>query len=162
MNNENEILINKLTEREKFCLLAYMVTKDAPLAYLCSREKVLTAKKSSLATQTSRWLNSDPVQAWIADYNETHRMRQVIAGSNTENVSREELLKELSISFRDPKLDAKTKADIGLKLASLEDWKSDTSKQGEDSQVKYYLPLKCSQCNLYKEAKNKLDTNKKQ
>lgn len=156
----NQDLINKLSDREKFCLEAYQLTKNKELAYLCSRPNKSNAKGPSLAAQVSRWFQSEPVQEWIKQYNETRRIKQTICDENNGNVDREELLRGLSISFRDPTIDERTRADIGLKIATLEAWKGKQDGE-EESKIRYYMPLKCKDCVLYKNTKTKLQTDQK-
>ncbi|MFV0328707.1 MAG: hypothetical protein ACK5KL_02605 [Dysgonomonas sp.] len=153
-------LINKLSDAEKFCLQGYMITKDKNLAYVCSRTSKVTAKETSLKTQVSRWYQSKPVQEWIKQYNETHRIKQELSPSTDEAMTREELIKSLTLTIRDTTVDQKTKADVGLKLATLENWKKAEGESNDDDKIKYYLPLKCNQCPMYIEKKNQLTKNK--
>lgn len=153
-------LINKLSDREKFCLEAYQITKNKELAYLCSRPNKSNAKGASLVAQVSRWFVSAPVQEWIKQYNEVHRIKQELTENSDDPMTRDELIRELTLTLRDPSVDRKTKADVGLKLATLENWKKEGQTE-ESEQIKYYLPQKCSQCALYKQAKEKLNTPKK-
>lgn len=153
----NQELINKLSEREKFCLEGYMITKNKDLAYLCSRPNKSNANGASLVAQVSRWFVSAPVKEWIKQYEETHRIRQEMSENSDDPMTRDELVRELTLTLRDPSVDRKTKADVGLKLASLENWKKTEDDQSEENKIKYYLPLKCSQCQLYKNAANKLN-----
>ena len=148
-------LINKLSDREKFCLEAYMVTRNKEMAYLCSRPNKSNANGASLVAQVSRWFVSAPVKEWIKQYEETHRIRQEMSDNSDDPMTRDELIRELTLTLRDPSVDRKTKADVGLKLASLENWKKTEEDQNEEDKIKYYLPLKCTQCQLYKNALNK-------
>lgn len=150
---EKEQLIQKLTDLEKFSLIGYIYTKDVKNAYLASRGKKLTCTPESLVAQSSRWITKPECKAFI----EIEQQRLNIAHSSTdaENRSKQDIAKELNVlatQTGDPKL----KAELLMRLADLEGMKKQETIE-EENKIKYYLPLKCSQCQLYKNAANKLN-----
>lgn len=147
-----ESSIQKLTDREKFCLTAYLQLQDAELAYLCSRSGITKANDRSLAVQVSRWLNSEPVQAFIAV--EQARKFTILNADNTENRSKDDVIKELN-TLATQATDPKLKAEILLKLADLQQMKKQDDEDKE-SKIHYFAPLKCSQCPIKKAAAEKL------
>lgn len=153
---EKEQLISKLTDLEKFALIGYIHTSDTKMAYIASRGKKLTASPESLVVQASRWITKPECKAFI----EIEQQRLNIAHSSTdaENRSKQDIVGELNVLASrtgDPKL----KAELLMRLADLEGMKKKETTE-EESKVKYFMPLKCNQCALYKEAKLKLTENK--
>ena len=71
-------------------------------------------------------------------------------GEDYTQIDKAELLKQLVVLFRLEK-DTKIKADLGMKIADLQQMKKEQVEQEE--QIKYYLPLQCSKCELYLQAK---------
>lgn len=152
MKQTKEQLIASLSDREKFCLTAYLQIQDAKLAYLCSRSKESKASKENLPSLVSRWLNSEPVQAFIAV--EQARKFTILNADNTENRSKDDVIKELNVlatQATDPKL----KGEMLVKLADLQQMKKQDDEDKE-SKIHYFAPLKCSQCPIKKAAAEKL------
>ncbi len=154
---EKKQLITKLSDLEKFALIGYIHTSDTKMAYIASRGKKLTANAESLVVQASRWITKPECKAFI----EIEQQRLNIAHSSTdiENRSKQDIARELNVlatQTGDPKL----KAELLMRLADLEGMKKLETTE-EEEKIKYYLPLKCSQCALYKQAKEKQNTKKK-
>ena len=148
---EKEQLITKLTDLEKFALIGYIHTSDTKMAYIASRGKKLTANAESLVVQASRWITKPECKAFIEI--EQQRLNIAHSSTDTENRSKQDIARELNVlatQTGDPKL----KAELLMRLADLEGMKKQETTE-ESEQIKYYLPLKCSQCQLYKNAKNK-------
>lgn len=143
-----EYLINKLSEKERFCLIAYLQTGNQLMAYICSRKKPTEANFEAIRSMASRWLNSEPVQAFL----ETERGRKaVLIDEELQNRSKEDILSELN-KLATLTNDTKLKAEILMKVADLEGMKKQEIKQ-EEKLIHYYLPLRCSKCELYIRAK---------
>lgn len=142
-----EQLINKLSDRERFCLIAYLQTGDQLTAYICSRKKPVSANNQSLIAMASRWINSEPVQAFL----EAERGRKAALIEDAENRSKADTIRELN-KLASLTNDTKLKAEILLKLSDLEGWKKE-KEQTQDDTIRYYLPLRCNVCSLYKAAK---------
>ncbi len=142
-----ETLINKLTNRERFCLIAYMQTGDQLTAYICSRKKSVSANNQSLVSMASRWINSEPVQAFL----DAERGRKAALLEEADNRSKADTIKELN-RLATLTTDTKLKAEILLKLSDLEGWKKEREQTQEDT-IRYYLPLRCNVCSLYQKAK---------
>lgn len=149
-----------LTNKEKFCLRAYVQSQSSEnkrLAYICSRNKPVTAEGESLTVSVSRWFTRPEIQKFI----EIETERQAIAGriefkgeQDATTVSREELLRELSISFRSTN-DAKLKSEIGLKIADLQKFKAQTA-QIDETKITYFRQINCHECPMYLEKKKEL------
>lgn len=153
------VLMSKLTELEKFCLDAYLVNGDKRSAYIYSRKKQPNATENSIKCATNAFFNEQKTRIYLE-----WRKKQIIASEKKNEMKEEcgditqidktELLKELTILFRD-ETDAKTKADLGMKIADLQQMKKEQIEKEE--QIKSYLPVKCSKCELYINAKMSLD-----
>lgn len=142
-----ETLINKLTNRERFCLIAYMQTGDQLTAYICSRKKSVSANNQSLVSMASRLINSEPVEAFL----DAERGRKAALLEEADNRSKADTIKELN-RLATLTTDTKLKAEILLKLSDLEGWKKE-KEQTQDDTIRYYLPLRCNVCSLYQKAK---------
>lgn len=152
--------IEKLTKEERFVLDAYIVSKESAtdklvLAYTLSRKREPTKNYASLEQQMYRWLKKPSVQYYIEDRElELFGAGKVKRnGEESGNVlrSKDKTLEELNfLASQTP--DAKLKAELLMKIADLQNWKKEQQTE-ESEQIKYYLPLKCSQCQLYKTAK---------
>lgn len=149
---DTQQLITKLTDLEKFALIGYIHTSDTKMAYIASRGKKLTASPESMVVQASRWITKPECKAFIEI--EQQRLNIAHSQTDTENRSKQDIAKELNIlatQTSDPKL----KAELLMRLADLEGMKKQETVE-EEEKIKYYLPLKCTQCQLYKNAKNKI------
>ncbi len=147
MTNKDQ-LTYKLSEKERFCLTAYLQTGDQLLAYICSRKRPPEANAEALRSMSSRWINSKPVQAFLEA--ERHR-KTILLDEAIHNRSKEDVIAELN-KLVTLSTDTKLKAEILLKLSDLEGWKKE-QKHIEDDTIRYYLPLRCYMCELYKAAK---------
>lgn len=151
MENKEQ-LITKLTDLEKFALIGWIYTKDTKNAYEASRKMKLTCTPESLVAQSSKWLNLPKCQAFI-EVEQARRFKAVELDSSENGTrSREDVIRELNL-LANQETEPKRKSEILMKLADLEQMKK-TEDAPESEQIKYYLPLKCSQCVLYKNAKN--------
>lgn len=150
------VLISKLTDKEKFCLDAYLVNGDRRSAYVYSRDRLLTANSDSIATLVRKFFAQPKVKAYLeARRNQVEAKREKERFEEEEGVDytqidKTELLQQLVLLFRSEK-DTKIKADLGMKIADLQQMKKEQTEQEE--QIKYYLPLQCSRCKLYLQAK---------
>lgn len=155
------ILISKLSELEKFCLCAYILSdlneKDKVMtAYKLSRLNQSDAKESSLYVQARRWFLSEPAQAFLT----ATKRNVIISGKDEEernenvNITKEEYEKIINkhLIAADKAGDSKTVRDLAQTQMTFRQWNK-TEDKDEESQIKYYLPLKCSQCELFKSAK---------
>lgn len=156
---EEIILISKLSELEKFCLDAYLVSDasdKAVIAYKLSRPKQSEAKENSMYNLAWRWLDQDKCKAYIKAKRERIIMFNKEGKEGDENVIRSKddliLLVNKFITEAERSNDAKTVDSLVKNLTTLQQLNKEQSKDDE-STIKYYLPLKCSQCKLYKSAK---------
>ncbi len=144
---------NGLTEKEKFCLDAFIVNGNDDLAYTLSREKPPTATAENIHRLALRWLRSDPVKAYLKE-------RRAVIYNRSEKVSEmdKDAVKELVDSYRDKDfiiaeliktqqgLSGKEKADIINRIADLQQMKKEENKS-EEERVHFYLPLPvCDNC----------------
>lgn len=112
--------------------------------------KVLAARKRAslneyIATKTMQKVNCSDVESFEnSELDKTSLIAKMTAIANTNN---------------DPKI----KLDAYAKIAVITGMKNEVVPEKEDETVRYYLPVTCSICNLYKEAKNKkeLELNNK-
>ena len=144
---------NDLTEKEKFCLDAFIVNGNDDMAYTLSRERKPNATEDNIHRLALRWLRSEPVKAYLKE-------RRAAIYSRTEKVSEMEkdAVKELVDSYRDKDfiiaeliktqqgLSGKEKADIINRIADLQQMKKEENKS-EEERVHFYLPLPvCDNC----------------
>jgi len=170
---ERQKEMEKLSILERFCLDAYIVSKLPPskkvvMAYEQSRPKDSTANRQSIYTQSRSWINSDKVKYYIEERkNELFATEQTRSNNPTKasetgqeegqnnateaNRTKGETISELN-KLADNTSDAKLKAEILLKISDLEGWKKE-KEQTDDNTIRYYLPLRCNVCSLYKAAK---------
>jgi hypothetical protein len=143
---------NKLTDKEKFCLDAYIVNGNADIAYTLSREKPPTATEN-LHRLALRWLRRPEVKAYLEE-------RRAVIYNRSEKVTdmEKEDLKQLVDLYKDKdyiiaelvktqaSLSGKEKADILNRIADLQQMKKEENKIDED-RVHFYLPLPlCDDC----------------
>ena len=170
---ERQKEIEKLSILERFCLDAYIVSKLPPsqksvLAYEQSRERGSQANRQSIYTQSRSWINSDKCKYYIEDRKKelfatdqnrysTNQSSGNATGKDTEsqiqetNRTKSETISELN-KLADNTSDPKLKAEILLKISDLEGWKKE-KEQTDDNTIRYYLPLRCNVCSIYKAAK---------
>lgn len=135
----NKIKRRELTEKEKFCIVGYLGTKDAVMAYTLSRDTPPTDNEASRKVQVSRWLNSRAVSEFIETRQRATCQQTKEERNDTENRKREDAVAELN-ALIDAAPDAKTKGDLLLKLADLNRWKQAEVPE-EDKRICFYIPL---------------------
>lgn len=153
-------LIAKLTDLEKFCLDATIIsnlksTEKVILAYRLSRPKESKATEQGIYTQARRWYTSPQCQAYLKMRNEYVVVGQGDSGGEDTKVSRtkEDLVVILNrhLTEADKRKDSKLVSEITARLSDLQQMKKETIEQEE--KVIRYLPLQCSRCELYLQAK---------
>lgn len=143
---------NKLSDKEKFCLDAYIVNGDADIAYTLSREKPPTATEN-LHRLALRWLRKPEVKTYIEE-----RRAVIYTRSEKATDMEKEDIKQLVDAYKDKDyiiaelvkaqagLSGKEKADILNRIADLQQMKKEENKIDED-RVHFYLPLPtCDDC----------------
>ena len=151
----------KLTEKERFCLDAYLFNGDnLDLAYVMSRNNPYQGSRENLHRLALRWLRSPDVKAYVEE------KRVIIAdkiekrfsvpeqGANV-NRDKDDVIRELNFLI-DQSKDPKLRSELLLKLANLQEMKKDIVEE-EDTTVHYYLPLTCNKCSLYIANKRKAE-----
>lgn len=162
--------IEKLSILERFCLDGYIVSKlpasqKVVIAYEQSRPKDSQANRQSIYTQARGWISSDKCKYYIEERKKELFTQEQKRGNNKgttgatdaesstpdTNRTKSETLSELN-KLADNTHDPKLKAEILLKISDLEGWKKE-KEQTDDNTIRYYLPLRCNVCSLYKAAK---------
>lgn len=143
---------NKLSDKEKFCLDAYIVNGEADMTYTLSREKPPTATEN-LHRLALRWLRRPEIKTYLEE-------RRAVIYTRSEKVSdmEKEDLKQIVDAYKDKDyiiaelvktqagLSGKEKADILNRIADLQQMKKEENKIDEE-RVHFYLPLPtCDDC----------------
>ena len=136
-------------------VLAYLTMRENDLMNGCFiRNKKYGSVPNLL---TSNDLDKEEQEAIDKIYNDgnvidkNYNLDKYLLGSN--GLSKEKLTAILTSLFMREK-DTKLKAELGLKIAELNQWKKDQTEK-EDTTTKFYLPIKCFNCKLYKDFKAK-------
>lgn len=135
----NKTKRRELSAKEKFCLIGYLGTRDANMAYILSRDTPPTDNEASRKVQVSRWLNSRAVTEFIETRQRATCQQSKEERTDAENRKREDAVAELN-ALIDAAPDAKTKGDLLLKLADLQRWKQAELTE-EEKHVTFYIPL---------------------
>ena len=152
-------LIAKLTDLEKFCLDATIIsnlksTEKVLTAYRLSRPKESKANEQAIYTLARRWYKLPQCQAYLKMKKEYVIMssEEEEEGKVKSNRTKEEIVAILNkhLTRADNAGDSKLVNDIAARLNDVQ-LKKEVSTQEE--QIKYYLPLQCSKCDLYLHAK---------
>lgn len=161
-----------LTQEERFCISGYLYTmrytniaemEARQLAYRLSRTKkpLKTEKEPSIRRLSERWFNSDKVKAYIRlqeiAIEEGVKIEPVeVDNVDTEVVNLDDEEKQANKRYNElEEMKASASPDFKLKLIAAQDSIAHRNKDNfkeESKQVKYYLPLRCHDCVLYKEA----------
>ena len=157
-------LIVKLTEEERFCLDAYMITQNKGLAYRLSRKRETGAGRVAFNTLVYKFFKEPKVKAYLQK-----RQNDLINGklfnfdkNNELAGSNDNMAESVNFMLKDDNLkvnfinsfqrmyentrDVKLKSELGMKLATLRGWNKGEQELIEDNKVVFYLPLKCSKC----------------
>lgn len=145
---------SKASNKATINVLAYKFFNRADVsAYVSMREQDLMNGNFI----TNKEYNDSPVQSLTELNNfDSEKKEDNLQGkiSSTENeLSKERLLQTLTNLFFKEK-DTKLKAELGIKIADLQQWKKDINEK-EDTTTKFYIPLKCFNCPLYTKLKGK-------
>lgn len=138
-------MAKRLSEKEAFCVDAWMSNGNSTMAYLLSRDTPpKTDNPDSLIKMASRWLNDPRVKDYIESRRRVDYSKAEEVTSDKGNRSRADAVDELNAlisSVTDPKI----KGDLLLKLADLQKWKQAEQKD-EDKNVVFYIPLSYDRC----------------
>lgn len=136
-------------------VLAYLTMRENDLMNGCFiRNKKYGSVPNLL---TSNEIDKEEQEAIDKIYNDgniidkNYNLDKYLLGST--GLSKEKLTAILTSLFMREK-DTKLKAELGLKIAELNQWKKDQTEK-EDTTTKFYLPIKCFNCKLYKDFKAK-------
>lgn len=134
-----------LTEKEMFCLDAWMSNGNSVMAYLLSRNNPpKTDRPEMIAKMASRWLNDPRVTEYInsrrsVDYSKAEEV--VSDKGNRTRADTEAEINALISSVKDPKI----KGDLLLKLAEFNKWKQ-MEQTEEKKAVNFWIPLSYDRC----------------
>lgn len=147
-----ERLSSKLTEKEKYCLDAYVVNGDKDKAYVFSREEESRANEKSLAAMATRWINSEPVAAYVELV--TDKLNLVTRIDDSQHDETDILIEEITLLLKDISGggDKRLAIQAAKELANLHQLKSKTKEEAGERKT-YYLPLRCEDCAVYKYVK---------
>lgn len=146
--------IDRLTEKEVFCLDAYLVNGDKRKAYLYSREKESTASEDSLIQMSNNWFRSEPVIAYL-EYKGYDK--KLTAEAMSENVDKQSIMfARIADILEDHTQDPEPRIAIqaAKALGDLYQLKNKPAEEAEERKH-FYLPLRCDDCAIYKYAKEK-------
>lgn len=140
----------QLSDKERFCLDAYLSNGNKILAYTLSREKPTKADDEYiLQKMAGRWLRSQEVKAYLVARSKELQGLQPASDEPTDGRSKADIIKELN-HLCDVTTDNKQKAQLLAQLAELQGYKAKPQpQQTEESHVNYYLPMRCDFCPLY-------------
>lgn len=134
-----------LSEKEMFCLDAWMSNGNSVMAYLLSRNNPpKTDRPEMIAKMASRWLNDPRVTEYLDSRRRADFTKAEEVMSDKGNRSRADAVEELNAlisSVTDPKI----KGDLLLKLADLNKWKQAEDTR-EDKNIVFYIPLQVDRC----------------
>lgn len=138
-------MTKRLTEREMFCLDAWMSNGNSSMAYILSRNNPpKTDRPDMIGKMASRWLNDPRVMEYIENRRRVDYSKAEEAVSDKGNRTRADAVEELN-ALISATVDPKTKGDLLLKLADLQKWKQADQKEDE-KQVMFYIPLHVDKC----------------
>ena len=140
----------QLSDKERFCLDAYLSNGNKILAYTLSRDKPTKADDEYiLQKMAGRWLRSQEVKADLVARSKELQGLQPASDEPTDGRSKADIIKELN-HLCDVTTDNKQKAQLLAQLAELQGYKAKPQpQQTEESHVNYYLPMRCDFCPLY-------------
>lgn len=140
----------QLSDKERFCLDAYLSNGNKILAYTLSREKPTKADDEYiLQKMAGRWLRSQEVKAYLVARSKELQGLHSASNEPTDGRTKADIIKELN-QLVDTTADNKQKAQLLAQLAELQGFKAKPQPpQQEESHVNYYMPLRCDFCPLY-------------
>lgn len=148
-----ERLASRLSDKEKFCLDAFLLNKDREKAYVYSRKVEPSANENSLSVLVSRWINSEPVDAYLELSSDK---LSIPRGDNGEPLGEADQMFERIVTllkgFANDNNDKKLALQAAKELGILYQLKGKAKEDIEQHKV-YYLPLRCYDCKAYRYAK---------
>ncbi|MDL2304409.1 hypothetical protein LJC72_03605 [Bacteroides sp. OttesenSCG-928-D19] len=144
----------ELTNKERFCLDAYLINNDVDTAYLLSRDRPSkSATQAIVHVQALRWVGLPLCKEYLTERRTLLRQKQEKESPREETRTKTDVIRELN-RIADTAKTPKEQIDALMKIAELERMKQDESKD-EKKTVHYYLPLTCDKCQLFNEHKKK-------
>ncbi len=181
--DERALICAKLNEGERMCLDGYLSSGNKTLAYKLSRIKESNANQSTLNTLAYKFFQKKEVINYLKMRRQDIKDGIFFNASKDDEVkliAGSGAMGKLSTGFNDLKQmdgsevpleaiqdltfkiamdvsDPKIKADLLMKWYNLRGFKNGDNDTDKDKQIKYYVPLKCSSCELYIRASDKLN-----
>lgn len=153
----------KLSDRERYLLYAYLLTGDKYRTYLYSRETPPTTdNRIMIESGMYKFFRTPKVKAFLA-LNENNYKKIIAENSSKDNNlteesekerKRREYIKELERIASSA--DDSRRIQAIEKLTKLQDMQTNNNDI-QDKHVVYYLPLRCSDCPLYRDSHKAVD-----
>ena len=131
-------LPDTLTELEMFCIDGWAANGDYVSAYKFSRKNAVRSEGTNLRRAANIWRKKTDVQAYYTTRRQLLTAR--LAAAETENRTKSDAIAELN-NLITSTTDAKTKADLIVKLAEIQQWKKQQDDAEKEKQVQFYIPL---------------------
>lgn len=144
---QNDSLILLLSDLDKICLDAYLFNSANKLnAYkVCKGITDSNIDESTLNARANKWLNNRGNMAYL-DKHKTAILSYETSSdcqSVSNNFDKEAIVHQISVLINSTN-DTKLKSELLIKLADLNGYKKETTKQQDV--IRYYLPLRCDSC----------------
>ena len=158
-----------LDDKERICLAGYLLMKGHDdkakvKAYVYSRASLPQIDAKKLNDKAEKWFQTEQVQAFLKIWEEKGKIlndearskRQVEQPSEPQEQSSEtmEIIREYE-RLRDEATDVMDKAKITTMIVNARHKNKDEVKE-DTRTTRIYLPLRCSECVLYKKEKEKI------
>jgi hypothetical protein len=159
-----------LDERERICLAGYLLMKQSDSramlkAYVYSRSYPVKDEVSVIEKKAQKWFNSPKVQAFITLWekkgtilNDESRQKiqqeEKVSAKPEEMSATEEIIQRYEQLYAESE-DIDEKAKI-LKLIVDARHKNKDEVKDDTKTTRIYLPLRCSECQLYIKEKEKI------
>lgn len=149
-----------LSDRERFCLHAFLRTNDKRRTYLYSREKPPKDQSvKSLDASVSKFFRTEKVQAFLSLH---AKEREATTADNNVQLSEASTAEEIKKVYVKELQRIAQSGDDARRIAAIKELKDlqnlkDTNTEGTIKKVVFYLPLRCYACKLYQEAKAKTE-----
>lgn len=152
-----------LTDRERICLAGYLLMRDDDdkayvKAYTYSRSYTIVDTYKAILDKAQKWISQPKVQAFIQLWEEKGKiMQQSVRAASVVNqredeqrqlTAIEEIIQRYENLYKETD-DIEEKAKI-LKMIVDARHKNKDDVKDDVSAVQIYLPIRCSECVLYK------------
>ena len=148
LQDQDNLILN-LSELELICLDAYLFNSANKIeAYKVCKGITKDIDQSLLQQRATNWINNKSVKAYLT------KNRRIVIDSGSESIDHndDDMLSKTAIISEITKLinvtnDPKLKADLLIKLSTLQGFNKEQPKQ-ESETIRYYLPQRCESCDF--------------